>query len=296
MFEIIQVPEDAYELSEALGTKFKFWYTGENRQRYLFKEVREGTGEHWSEKICCEIASMLGLPHAHYNLAIWKNRYGVVTPSFVDTLQKERLIHGNEILKPDVSPISFYKRRHHLIRKVTSFLKIINPPRGTTVKEIKNANDAFIGYLMFDVLVGNADRHDENWGMVLTANGVELAPSYDHASSLGREIRDEERAARLITNDIGYSVSAYACKARSGLYLSSEDRKTLTTIEAYKIAAETSPIANEYWLSKLKLITDSFLNEILMQISDDIMTPHAKEFALQLVLTNKDRLEREEFS
>ena len=47
---------------------------------------------------------------------------------------------------------------------------------------------------MLDALIGNTDRHHENWGiLVRRGRGVllgEVAPSFDHASSLGRELRD----------------------------------------------------------------------------------------------------------
>jgi hypothetical protein len=49
----------------------------------------------------------------------------------------------------------------------------------------------FPGYLMLDALIGNTDRHHENWGARVLAglgNGrrmAVLAPTYDHASSEG---------------------------------------------------------------------------------------------------------------
>lgn len=43
---------------------------------------------------------------------------------------------------------------------------------------------------MLDALVANLDRHHENWGIVVDPSGLlptELAPTFDHASSLGDE-------------------------------------------------------------------------------------------------------------
>ena len=58
--------------------------------------------------------------------------------------------------------------------------------------------DMFVGYLMLDALIGNTDRHHENWG-IMTGRGRPqvLAPTYDHASSLGRELSDQKRQARM---------------------------------------------------------------------------------------------------
>ncbi len=82
-FPIINVPSDASTQLEQLGTKAKFWYRSGDERRMLFKEGRPGTGENWSEKVCCEIARQLGLPHAEYDLALWPDRKGVASPSFV---------------------------------------------------------------------------------------------------------------------------------------------------------------------------------------------------------------------
>ena len=80
MYPTVTVPNDASELPEQLGTKFKFWYRDHNR-RMLFKQGRPGTGENWAEKVCAEIAALLGLPHAPYDLAVWQGLHGVITPT-----------------------------------------------------------------------------------------------------------------------------------------------------------------------------------------------------------------------
>jgi len=49
VYSIIEVPDDAAELTEQLGTKPKFWFRIGNAE-HLFKEARPGSGEDWSEK------------------------------------------------------------------------------------------------------------------------------------------------------------------------------------------------------------------------------------------------------
>ncbi|MCY4420884.1 MAG: hypothetical protein OXC42_06480 [Gammaproteobacteria bacterium] len=84
---------------EQVGTKTKFWYRDERGQKILFKEGRPDMGENWAEKVCCEICRLLGLPHAEYDLAVWKEtRKGVITPSFVPDQPDARLVLGNELL------------------------------------------------------------------------------------------------------------------------------------------------------------------------------------------------------
>lgn len=83
MYPIVMIAADAPEATEPLGTKDKFWYEG---GRFLFKRVRQGTGEDWSEKVSAELAYRLELPHAEYDLADWKTGdemvRGVRSPNF----------------------------------------------------------------------------------------------------------------------------------------------------------------------------------------------------------------------
>ena len=98
MYQIIGVPDHAADLTEQLGTKPKFWFQGGN---YLFKEGRPGTGDDWSEKVASELCDLLGLPHAIYELAVWRGKRGVVGANFVP--QGGYLVHGNELLAEVVS-------------------------------------------------------------------------------------------------------------------------------------------------------------------------------------------------
>jgi hypothetical protein len=61
-FLIIEVPDDAAESEEAMGSKFKFWFEHPDLGKCLFKQVRPNTGEDWSEKV-----ALLGLRGLMYN-------------------------------------------------------------------------------------------------------------------------------------------------------------------------------------------------------------------------------------
>ena len=94
-YPIIQIPDDAPELPEQQGTKTKYWLHI-NNQHYLFKIGRPKRGENWSEKVACELCILLGLPHAHYELAVWMNNKGIISETIVPT--DGRLVMGNELL------------------------------------------------------------------------------------------------------------------------------------------------------------------------------------------------------
>jgi hypothetical protein len=300
MYAIETVPDDAPDTLEQLGTKYKFWYRDVFGRRCMFKEGRPGTGENWAEKVCCELCTLLGIPHGYYELAVWKDHKGVVTPSFVP--EGGRLVFGNELLASFVEGYEGERRvraRNHTLTRVMAVMvgggTIIDMPQGfAPPSEIQGVAGVFLGYLMLDALVGNQDRHDENWGLVLLPDGrVTLAPTFDHASSLGRNERDEERMERLTTNDQGRSVERYVERARSALY-GRVGEKPLTTLEAFAEAAKLPEVreAKGYWLAWLAGVRIADFRLILDNIPPTEISDPAKAFALRMLEINRERLLR----
>ena len=50
--------------------------------------------------------------------------------------------------------------------------------------------DVFLKQLVFDCLIGNTDRHQDNWGFIVNyeIKNIRLAPAYDNTDCFGREI------------------------------------------------------------------------------------------------------------
>jgi len=259
VYPIIHIPADTSSQLEQMGTKAKEWYWDIENRQVLFKVGRPGTGENWAEKVCCEICRALDIPHAEYELASWKGRDGVISPTFVPN--NGRLVHGNELLAkiyPDYEETVTYNSSQHLIQRIRPVLRAteIGVPIGWDKPQvIENALDVFISYIMLDALVSNQDRHHENWGLIVSPEyGLRLAPTFDHASSLGRNEKDEKRIARLETNDRGQSVEHYCNRARSGLYLATSDNRPLGTVTAFYEIAKMRPASGRYWLRRLEAI------------------------------------------
>ncbi len=145
--------------------------------------------------------------------------------------------------------------------------------------------------ICFDALVSNQDRHHENWGLVFSPDtGLFLAPTFDHASSLGRNETDERRLERLSTRDSGYSVQSYVSRAESALYSGVASRKPYTTMGAFENAAKRSPSAARYWGDKLSLCSSENFEEIFNNIPDSEITEPARRFALKMLEVNAERL------
>ena len=295
MYAIVHVPDDAADLPEALGTKPKFWYEDTDKRKTLFKERRRDSGEHWAEKISCEICRALGIPHAEYDLAEWRGRKGVVTPSFVP--KGARLVLGNELLArtiPGYQGVTRFRARQHTVRlviAVLSFQSIGLPVRFAPPPGVSGPTDVFVGYLMVDALIGNQDRHHENWGLVASPGlQITLAPTFDHASSLGRNERDEERTRRLNTRDRGSSIERYVERARSAFYLASASTQPLSTLAAFQEGTRIRPTAAAAWLARLRDVHMNDFQEIVMAVPDAEMSEAARQFALRMIEANQQRL------
>lgn len=221
-FRVVNISEPPLS-DEQMGTKPKFWFTGDNGRLYLFKFARVNngvvTGEDWAEKLAAELARLIGVESAAVDLATCQERRGVTVASFgqwmeVDSHgnpsflpQRISLVHGNELLLErfgDYPLNATYRVSAHTVQRVTEVLDqfgVVGERVEAGGRQISlAASDTFVGYLMLDAWIGNTDRHHENWAVLDMAGGesqrrlLVLAPSYDHASStrpqhVGRGIR-----------------------------------------------------------------------------------------------------------
>lgn len=282
---VIEILTTARSRDEAMGTKQKFWCHYQ-QARWLFKFSRPGTGEHWSEKIAAEVGAALGVRCAHVELAKCGGLPGSLTQSFV-TKGSGPLVHGNELLQEDDAtyPVvtTFRGVSKHTVDTVLELLAKIEAPESGDPR-LASAADVFLGYLLLDAVVMNCDRHHENWGVLQLAGGVRrLAPSYDHASSLGRELGDEARQARLTTPDARHSVEAYIRRARSGFYAEDTDKKALHPADAFFRAVRQRPEAGALWLARIEALGEDEIEKITARVPASAISEPGRAFAHEVL-------------
>jgi HipA-like C-terminal domain len=292
-YPIIPIPDDAPDLPEQQGTKTKYWLHL-NERPHLFKIGRENTGENWAEKVACELSALLGLPHAHYELAVWKGKKGVLSESIVPTYG--RLVMGNELLAEIHSayPVQqHYKVQDHTLGRIVALLNdptVLMPMNWQSPSDaIHNAVDVFLGYLLLDAWIANQDRHHENWGLI-HYDEIYLAPTYDHAASMGQNEHDGKRKEMLTTKDTGRHISSYVKKARSAIYSKKSQNKPLLTFSAFQLLASKRPESAKVWLKRLGDISPKQCQNVFNRIPPSEISETAIEFAMNLLELNKQRL------
>jgi len=292
-YPIIQLDDNAPELQEQQGNKLKYWLEKDNRF-FLFKIGRPNTGENWAEKVACELCVLLGLPHAHYELAVWMNQKGVLSETIVP--YGGRLVMGNELLAGIHSTYPEQQRRGVQGHTLGRIVALLNKPEillpinwQPPSKAVQNAVDVFLGYLLLDAWIANQDRHHENWAVIHYAE-IHLAPTYDHAASMGQNESDAKRKELLTTRDRGRHISSYIEKARSAIYLNKSEQKPLHTLDAFWQIATKRPESAKLWLQRLSDISPEQCQNVFNKIPPSEISEMAIEFAMKLLELNKKRL------
>jgi hypothetical protein len=172
-----------------------------------------------------------------------------------------------------------------LTRSAVHLLDASRPlPDGVT-----DAFGVFVGYLMLDAWIGNTDRHHENWGLLWHADEeprrLVLAPSFDHASSLGRELTDEARM-RAGNPSQGTPAERYGRRARSAFYPGDGIARAISPSVAFQLAATSRPLAGRAWLDRLLHMPREAVREVVEAVPESLMSPIAKDFACALLEYN----------
>ncbi len=286
-FPIVSIPLDAREDTEQLGSKPKFWVLLEGR-RWLFKEARANTGEDWAEKAAAEIAREMGLSAATVELAEYQGRRGCISKNFIDVTAGEALIHGNEILAWTVTgygKAKTFRQSDHTIENIQRAMRGLFPEA-----EAHKVLTVLAGYIVLDALIGNTDRHHENWGLKLRADpqspGFEAAPSFDHASSLGRELLEERRAELLAADRVGW----YVGRGRGGIFRDPDQRHGENPLRLVQVAARAYPSHFSPALERVAALNPERIRTILSALPQERASSLAKEFAVAMILSARTSL------
>ncbi len=274
---------------EHQGTKYKFWLGNE-----LFKEGKV-KGENWAEVMAYQLALLLDLPAAEYRTAQLtiedELTYGTLSPNFVDSRNGERLINANELLGSwlggkEYDQAKRYKHRAYTFSRSVALFKALEGQVGSTTNY--TPIQQFIGYLLFDVLIANQDRHHENWGFISSSDGrLYLAPTYDHGSSLACRLTEEERLKRLQSGDMGYKIESFVKKANSAFYYND---KLLKTHKLAELCFQHYPSESKFWVDKIGSITEEQLSSVINFLGSGWLTEVEKEFTKQLLQINQKYL------
>jgi hypothetical protein len=279
---------------EAAGRREHHWLRDPSSdESWLWKPVTlhdaHQQGEDWSEKIASEVAVLMGIPAARVELAQRDGRHGCISrdlrPRGWDLQPGAVLLAG--VVEGYESRVK--GRPGHTLENIRRALgDYAAPPSAECPVEFR-AFDVFVGYVVFDAVIGNRDRHDENWAVVLPpvagADVDALCGSYDHASSLGFNLLDAERERRLADN----SVEAWVRRGTAYKFEHDPSARPPTLVALATAALEMCrpPVAS-HWRDSVAAISMEAVAEIVHAVRG--LSDAAARFAAEVVRTNRSRV------
>lgn len=293
-FPVLMIEPEWVLEDEPMGSKEKFWFRHEDcGPEWLFKYPQANTGQHWAEKIAAEIAKELDILHARVELALFEGVQGSATESFAR--DGRELYHGNQVLAGQVlgydKTKKWHQSSHTLANIFTALDRVFRSTEAATA-----AKQRICGYLILDALIGNTDRHHENWGILVerTARAMPsiVAPSFDHASSLGRELRDDTQGKcrlRILKED---RLETYAENAPGAIYWDESDGRAPSPLELVRRAAKMYPELFRPHFEQIDKLKEDDLKRAVTRIPADWMSDLARQFAIELMCHNLTKLRR----
>lgn len=244
-----------------------------NKAFFKYEDNKYNSSESCSEKMSYEIAKILGYECARIELARDnEGNLGILNYLFIDNGNVEHIdasaflnIHGNQ------------RREFYTISNIKRILDTLN----------KNLFKDFIKILFFDALVGEQDRHEENWGLLKNGFDYYMSPLYDNGCNLLREFKDEEFANKYYSNKKDFN--AYIERSKAIIY-NEANGKNYKHFELIEYLNKYYPNEIENEIVNLKKITDEKIEDIVNSIPDGLLTDMHKKYIIIYLKKRRDRL------
>jgi hypothetical protein len=130
----------------------------ETSENYFFKESHTRYElEFWSEIIASKFGQMIGLEVLDYNIGYYKGNLGCLSKSMVNPDVGQVLYHGVEILNDHIETFEMSDKPFFSFQDIQELCK---------KDDFKHLLKHFHEIIIFDALIGNTDRHTENWAFI----------------------------------------------------------------------------------------------------------------------------------
>lgn len=190
---------------EVDGLSDKFWILSDSGERIaLYKEEVSGDNGAYTELLVEEIAHIMDIPAAHYDLAMFGVKKGVISYNFLKNANSN--YSGFDVISefyenklendPELSSLYNIDYNNDTIDDVCDKLNNLqdiwcileerfkDEPNKT--KKVKNIMEGLVNKLMLDVVVGSFDSHCDNWKIV---DDKSVSPVFDNSRSLGLQAK-----------------------------------------------------------------------------------------------------------
>lgn len=201
MFDIVDFSTwNEYDgFAEGSGRSEKVWLISETGRIGLFKypktdpQDNKETTEHVSEHLAHQLGEVLRIPTASVDIGVRNNRIGSM--SYLVSKEDEALCEGISFISGKYPMFNANTMQDEASGSYYCIDHIFNSVPEIVPKKI------WIEMMLFDYLIGNADRHQSNWGLLWKVSTDEKivklrrCPLYDNGSSLCCYVNERQLAA-----------------------------------------------------------------------------------------------------
>lgn len=258
---------------------------------WLFKPViiKDGhrQGEDWSEVLASHIGHQLGVPCATIRLAKRDQLEGCISK---DHKPREGWqIQPGSVLFTDIEPgyVSMAKGRPgHSLDNIRQVLTAVAAPLRFEPANF-GAFDVFVGYLVFDAIIANRDRHDDNWSVLRPPrDGPDrLCGAYDQAGALGFNLTDPYREQCLRSGH----VANWARKGTAHRFEQAPGQPTQTLVTLARQGLQmVQPHVAAHWLAAVDRLDLAQVEPVARQ--SPVMSEAAVTFAMSVLTINRERM------
>jgi hypothetical protein len=284
-------PEGARDktlFNSPLNSQYKFLIP---KHRYLYKycfyefshldKPPRYPDHFWAEIIAYRIGCLLDIPVPPAFVAFNERdkTCGALIEWFLnypEQNEEERRVSGGDIM---VNLIPSYERKKGQQHNFTAIERYLDFLENSNEFEMAEWRLFWCDMLLFDALIGNTDRHQDNWGLLWQQieNGrwkVRMMPVFDNGTSLGYEIL-EKNMAKFFEPE---RMQQYIDKGRHHIRYQLHDEQAAQHIELLEWLAKKYPTMLERMKNKLTAFDTTCLKATIN---------HCTGFNIPIPLTEK---------
>lgn len=184
-WELIGYGEDSTLEKEELKNK--------EGEQYLIKYPRIfEVGSSWedvTEKVAAQTGTLIGLDMMKVQIVFRNNRRGCLLRNFVDDYKADNAFPGAFLLQAEC-PDMYEKVQERTMKGTVLIEYAFEMLSNLSVWKIIKKD--FIYMILFDLVIGNQDRHPYNWSLLYRGDEVMMSPLYDNGAALGFRFEDEK--------------------------------------------------------------------------------------------------------
>ena len=237
------------------------------KRRYLYKRSdKRYPDQFWGEVVAYQVGGLLGVdvPPAYVAVNGGKDGDCAALIEWFYEDAKAQFIPGGQYMQRMMPDFDRKRGLQHNFQTIRTLGRALTLFQGMTERWEERWTDAFL----FDALIGNTDRHQDNWGYLFTRRKkgdpvVTFAPLFDNGTSLGHE-RFPSRLAAWSEDDF----LRYIRKGTHHIRWDKADLSSCGHVDLLKKMVEVFPNVEEHLRKKIEGFDTALLVPILDKLAD----------------------------